>query len=117
MKSAICVFLGITISAAVIGCVLIHRAADTKAVDAGLASLVASADEEIARAEEHRETTYERVEVIRYETSRRVFALHPDELVSHALTRAERFRRRLAASADIARAAGVAVERAGILAE
>lgn len=117
MKYVLCVFIGVLIAAAAIGAAYLYKAVDTSAVDNDLAQMITSADEEIARAEEHRKTTYERVEVIRYETSRKVFALDPDELVAHALTRAERFRRRLAASSDIARAAGVAVERAGILAE
>lgn len=78
-------------------------------VDNIVAAIITSADAELERADEHRATTYERVEVIRYETSRKVFALDPDELVAHALQRAENFRSRVAASGDIKDTAGVVI--------
>lgn len=107
MKNMLCVFIGVLIAAAAIGAAYLYKAVDTSAVDNDLAQMITSADEEIAHADEHRNTTYERVEVIRYETSRRVFALDPDALVAHALERAERFRSRLAASDDTKSASGV----------
>lgn len=107
MKYVLCVFIGVLIAAAAIGAAYLYKAVDTSSVDNDLAQMITSADEEITHADEHRNTTYERVEVIRYETSRKVFALAPDELVAHALDRAESMRRRVIASADIARAPGM----------
>lgn len=112
MKNVLFIFIGAALAGAFLAAVgisatYLSKAVDTSAVDNGLAQMITSADEEIANADRHRNTTYERVEVIRYETSRRVFALDPDALVAHALKRAESFRRRLAASDDTKSASGV----------
>lgn len=102
MSKLVYVLIGVILASTIIGIYIAKSAVDvdTSVVDAEIQQGIASADEELMRIIEHKPEVIERVEVIRYETSRRVFALDPDALVSHALERAERFRGRLAASDD-----------------
>lgn len=101
---------GVALTACIACCVAFWHSkdVDVSKVDVAIRDGIASADAELAAVIEHRPEVVTRVEVIRREATMRILSLGPDELVAAALSRAEAFRRRVAASSDIASPPGLA---------
>lgn len=92
------VFLCLFVGAAVVASIY-HKREDSK-VDVVITDGMREAESELYEVIEHIPTTLQRVVMAREEASRKVLSISGDELAARALDRAERFRRRLAASDD-----------------
>lgn len=101
---------GVAIAACVIGGYTFLRAVDvsTARVDSLISDGITSADAELKLVEAHRPEVVTKIEVIRHETVSRILSLGYDELALVALSRAERFRSRIASADRDASTAGLA---------